>query len=183
MNHQVALSNKRGILSNTAQTVDTEVWSCCLESAGGKSRTVSKRKMCSKSISKTTADSDGKKVMNILQAGSARLHSRWHSLIYRAYQKPSRSRMAEGKPCVWLFISSLLVGSPVTGAPPASGQSQAHYSVNWTFKCLFWNGVPLLRFGSECFRLETGHARKLFCLQYGAGSLEGADMDFCLMLS
>lgn len=34
------------------------------------------------------------------------------------------------------------------------------------------------RFGSECLGLETGPDEEAARLQYGAGSLQGADMDF-----
>lgn len=166
MNHQVALSNKKGktfkqLCLSTAE-LEAVVWSL-----QGESHALSKRKKCSKSISKTRADSDGrKKVMNILQAGSAELHSRWHSRLYSLSETHRPSSTARAKPCVWLFISSLPVGPlPYLHAactPPASGHSQGHYAVNWTYKWPFWNGVLLLEFRSEWLRLETGHMWKLY---------------------
>lgn len=75
--------------------------------------------------------------MNILQAGSAELHSRWHC---RAYQKPMVH--GQGKGMCLIVYQQPAGGFPVTCTPPASGQSQGHYAlighINRPFEIKYW---------------------------------------------
>lgn len=101
-------------------------------------------KKCSKSILKAKADSDGKGAMNILQAGSAEPHSRWHS---RVHQKP----IGHGRVKFLIVLSGACWRrGPRTCTPPP----QSDYAVNWMHKQAVWD-----EFGGDRQRCRSAYAR------------------------